>query len=57
LGLSLPLFWLPIQHGVNMEKVVQPIEVRDRRGNVIAPDFGVEPEGSFQITDATFLHL
>ena len=45
--------WLPIQHGVNMEKVVQPVEVRDMLGNVITPDFGVEPGGSFQITNAT----
>ena len=47
--------WLPIQHSVNMAKVVQPIEVLDRRGNVITPDFGVEPEGSFQITNATIV--
>jgi len=47
--------WLPIQHGVNMGKVVQPIAVVDRSGNVITPDYGVEPEGSFQITSATII--
>lgn len=55
LGVVTAPIWLPIQHGVNMGKVVQPIAVTDRRGNVITPDYGVEPEGSFQITSATII--
>ena len=47
--------WLPIQHGVNMEKVKQPVIVLDRRGNALTPDYGVEPEGTFQITSETII--
>jgi hypothetical protein len=47
--------WVPIQHEVNKGKVVQPVAVKDRRGKVITPDYGIEPEDSFQITRATII--
>lgn len=47
--------WLPIQHGVNMGKVVQPMAVADRQGNIITPDYGVEPLGTFRVSNATIV--
>lgn len=47
--------WVPIQYGVEIGKVVQPVAVIDQQGNEITPDYGVDPMGSFLITDATIV--
>lgn len=52
-GLVTAPIWIPVQHVYAKERIVQPIAVKDRRGRVITPDYGVAPAATFQISKET----